>query len=64
MKEPTFDSAPEFQHFREVMRGMLKVTKTRLDELVREAKTESSRKGNPHAPGRKAVKRKTRKGRT
>jgi len=61
MKEPAFDSTPEFQHFREVMRGVLKVPKARLDELVKEAEKASPRKGNPHAPGRKSVKRKRRK---
>ena len=53
MKEPTFDSTPEFQHFKEVMRGVLSVPKARLDDLVKEAKKISPRKGNPLAPGRK-----------
>lgn len=39
MKEPTFDSTPEFRHFKEVMRGVLAVPKKRLDELVQLAKT-------------------------
>lgn len=55
MKEPPFDSTPEFQHFKEVMRGIMKVPKARLNELVREAEKESPRKGNPHAPGRKSI---------
>jgi hypothetical protein len=38
MKEPAFDATPEFRHFKEVMRGVLAVPKTRMDELVREAK--------------------------
>jgi hypothetical protein len=59
MKEPSFDSTPEFQHFRDVMRGVLAVPKTRLDELVQAAKDESPRKGNPHAPGKKRVKLKS-----
>lgn len=37
MKERSFDSTPDFQRFKEVMRGVLKAPKTRLDELVREA---------------------------
>ena len=53
MKEPAFDSTPEFQHFKEVMRGVLSVPKGRLDELVERAKRESSRVGNPNAPGKK-----------
>lgn len=61
MKEPSFDSTPEFQHFREVMRGVLAVPKKRLDELVSEAKENSPRNGNPHAPGQKRVKRKENK---
>lgn len=56
MKEPPFDSTPEFQHFREVMRGLLSVSKKRLDALVRNAEKESPRKGNPQAPGRKRQK--------
>jgi hypothetical protein len=53
MKDPSFDSTPEFQHFREVMRGVLKIPKTRSDELVREASEHSTRKDNSNAPGRK-----------
>jgi len=34
MTEPSFDSTPEFQHFSEVMRGVLAVPKKRIDELV------------------------------
>jgi hypothetical protein len=60
MKEPSFDSTPEFRHFKEVMRGVLTVPKKRLDELVREAKENSPRNGDLHAPGQRAtrVKRK------
>ena len=53
MKEPAFDKTPEFRHFKDVMQGILSVSKTRLDELVREAKENSPRKGDPHAPGQK-----------
>jgi hypothetical protein len=55
MKEPAFDSTPEFQHFKDVMRGVLAVPKQRLDELVREAKENSPRNGDPNAPGQKRV---------
>ena len=57
MKATRFDATPEFQHFKEVMRGVLAVPKARLDELVQAAKEESPRKGNPHAPGQKRLKR-------
>jgi hypothetical protein len=57
MKEPSFDSTPEFQQFREVMRGVLAMSKARLDELVREAKEDSPRNGNPMAPGRKRARK-------
>jgi hypothetical protein len=53
MKEPAFDLTPEFQHFKEVMRGVLAVPKTRLDALVEQAKQDSPRAGNPNAPGKK-----------
>jgi hypothetical protein len=62
MKEERFDSTPEFQHFKEVMRGILAIPKTRLDELVKTSKDTSPRKDNPSAPGRKrTVKDKKRK---
>jgi hypothetical protein len=62
MKEPAFDSTQEFQHFKEVMRGVLKVPKARLDELVHQASQRSARKDNPNAPGRKrTAERKKRK---
>ena len=61
MKESTFDSTPEFQHFREVMRHVLAVPKTRLDELVREAKENSPRNGDPNSPGQKRAKKRTSK---
>jgi hypothetical protein len=53
--EPAFDSTPEFQHFKNVMRGVLAVPKSRLDELVAQAKKDSPRNGNPSAPGRKPI---------
>ena len=55
MKAPSFDSTPEFQHFRDIMRGVLAVPKARLDALVEQAKESSPRKDNPHSPGRKRV---------
>jgi hypothetical protein len=64
MKEPAFDSTPEFQHFKTVMRGVLAVPKARLDRLVKEAEKASPRKGNPHAPGRKKVNKRRRKAST
>ena len=53
MKEPSFDSTPEFKHFKTVMRGVLAVPKERLDALVLAAKEDSPRKGDPYAPGKK-----------
>jgi len=61
MKEPSFDRTPEFRHFKEVMRGVIAVPKERLDELVRTAKDDSPRKGNPDAPGMKRVKKRASK---
>jgi len=61
MKEPAFDSTPEFQHFTEVMRGVLSVPKKRLDELVAAARETSPRNGNRSAPGRNAAKTRKRK---
>src|ERR1035438_3004268 len=37
MKAEPFDSTPKFQRFREVMRGVLAVPKTRVDELDRKS---------------------------
>jgi hypothetical protein len=53
MKDGPFDAKPEFKRFKDVMRGVLAVSKKRLDELVQEAKEKSPRNGNPHAPGQK-----------
>ena len=41
------------------MRGVLAVPKKRLNELVETAKEESPRKDNPHAAGRKRIKRRS-----
>jgi hypothetical protein len=60
MKQPAFDSTSEFQHFKEVMRGVLAVPKSRLDELVSKAKKDSPRNGNPDAPGKKRSRRSSR----
>jgi hypothetical protein len=60
MKATPFNSTPEFQHFKDVMRAVLAVPKKRLDELVLAAKETSPRNGNPHAPGQKRQKRKRR----
>jgi hypothetical protein len=59
MKAAPFDSTPEFQRFKEVMRGVLAVPKKRLDALVQAAKEMSPRVGNPHAPGQKRRKRRS-----
>jgi len=61
MKVAPFDSTLEFQHFKEVMRGVLAVPKVRLDELVRLAKENSPRNDNPKAPGQKRVKKRVSK---
>jgi hypothetical protein len=63
MKESSFDATPEFQYFTEAMRGVMSVSKERIDELVVEARENSPRKGKKNAPGRKAgsVKRRKRK---
>ena len=61
MRDGPFDARPEFRRFKEAMRGILSVSKTRLDELVEAAKEDSPRNGDPHAPGRKTSKRKRKK---
>ena len=48
MKSPSFSDTPEFQ------RNLPAVQKSELDELVRESKEHSPRKGNPKAPWAKA----------
>jgi hypothetical protein len=57
MSSGSFDSAPEFARFTEGMRKLIAVPKSRIDELVKEARESSPRKNNPHAPGRKRNKR-------
>jgi hypothetical protein len=63
MKVTRFDSTPEFKHFTEVMREVIAVPKARLDELVRLAKENSPRNGDPHAPGQKRTVKRKRKDR-
>jgi hypothetical protein len=53
MRPKEFESTPEFEHFKKVMRGVLAVSKKRLDELVEAARKNSPRNGNPHVPGQK-----------
>lgn len=48
-----FEAAPEFEQFRAVMRCLLAVPKSELDELVIEAKAMSPRIDNPTSAGRK-----------
>jgi hypothetical protein len=55
MKAERFGATPEFEHFKNVMRGVLAVPKERMEELLKEARDESPRKGDPNAPGRKRV---------
>jgi|SRR5580704_4544606 hypothetical protein len=56
MKSPLFSATPEFRHFKNVMRRLLAVPKSELDQLVSESNEHSPRKGNPNAPGRKQSK--------
>jgi hypothetical protein len=57
VKPASFESTPEFQHFREVMKKLIKVPKAELDQMVQESADASPRKNNPNAPGRKRAKR-------
>jgi uncharacterized tellurite resistance protein B-like protein len=57
MKAKSFEHTSEFKHFRDVMRGVLSVPKERLDALVQAAKEDSPRNGDPHAPGKKRVRK-------
>lgn len=57
MKE-AFESTTAFRHFKKVMSGVIAVPKERLDALVKAAKNESPRKGDPDAPGKKRTRRK------
>jgi len=45
----SFDSKPEFQHFKNVMRKLIAVPKAELDALVKAAKEASPRIGDPRA---------------
>jgi hypothetical protein len=47
------DATPEFARFKEVMRGVLSVSKKRLDELVKASRAASPRNGDGRSPGRK-----------
>ena len=48
-----FRETPEFRKFKGIMRRILKVPKSDLDEMVKVSKQHSPRLGNPNAPGRK-----------
>lgn len=58
MKAGSFESTPEFAHFKAVMRRIIAVPKAEIDTLVERAKKDSPRNGDRHAPGRKRAKRK------
>jgi hypothetical protein len=58
---PSFDTTPQFEHFRNVMRKLIAVPKAEVDELVLASKESSPRKNNPHAPGRKRAKQRSKK---
>jgi hypothetical protein len=53
MTAAQFESQPEFERFKGIMRRLLAVPKSELDKKVRRAKKLSPRAGNPNAPGRK-----------
>ncbi len=48
-----FTATPEFARFKDIMRGLLAVPKAELDRMVKTAKEDSPRAGNPRAPGRR-----------
>jgi hypothetical protein len=48
-----FEATPEFRTFKGIMRRLMKVPKSDLDEMVKASKERSPRAGNPNAPGRK-----------
>jgi hypothetical protein len=48
-----FRMSPEFRKFKGIMRRLLKVPKSELDDMVKISKERSPRFGNPNAPGRK-----------
>jgi hypothetical protein len=52
-----FDSTPEFQHFREVMKRVIKVPKAEMERRLKASSEASPRKDNPDSAGRKRVKR-------
>jgi hypothetical protein len=52
-----FTSAPEFAHFKAVMRRLVAVPKTEADKMVKAARGQSPRIGNPAAPGRKPTRK-------
>jgi hypothetical protein len=58
MRERQFNATPEFARFKEVMRGVMSVSKKRLDELLKASREASPRNGDPKAPGRKRAKKK------
>jgi hypothetical protein len=51
--DSAFESTPEFQHFREVMKRIVSVPKAELDRRLEASKQASPRKDNPASPGRK-----------
>lgn len=53
----TFDSTPEFHHFREVMKRVIAVPKAEIERRIKASKEHSPRKDNPSAPGRKRLKK-------
>jgi hypothetical protein len=61
MQPKSFESTPEFAHFKAVMCRVLTVPKAELDKLVERSKKTSPRNGDPDAPGRKPTKRRLRK---
>ena len=52
-KPPSFDSTPEFQRYKDVMRNLIAVPKAEVDAMVKQASDSSPRKNDPHSPGRK-----------
>jgi hypothetical protein len=48
-----FRATPEYRKFKGIMRRLLKVPKSELDDMVRNAKRMSPRTDNPDSPGRK-----------
>jgi len=48
-----FETTAEFERFRSGMKKILTISKSKLDERVREHRANSPRLGDPNAPGRK-----------